>query len=481
MSLARHRTPYAGSWYPGERAELEALLGEMFAESEQRTGPALPPDPAAYVVPHAGLEYSGRVAAAVFRRLSGQPPDSVVLLGFSHRGGPFGLWAPEVAGYTTPLGNIAVDGERLEKLLESGAARRMDEAALCDHSVEIQLPLIQWACPDAVVLPLYVAGLGEDERRRNAEALASLAGPGVVFLASSDFTHFGAPFGYQPFPVNKLTRGRLHDLDADFIEAAGSIDPGFFLRYLSAQKATVCGREPMALLLEILRALEPARDFYQQTLDYMTSGELTGDYSHCVSYAALGYVSWESLQLGSEDAELLLDCARRTIGRYRETGRPDPAAPLRETPALKRPAAAFVSLHKNGELRGCVGRIAAEEPLGRTVPEMTLAAALEDSRFPPLGRDETGIEIEVSVLSPMRRLADPQRLRPGVDGGYLKLGDRSGLLLPQVARERDWNSARFLAALASKAHLSEKAYADPASRLYSFRAQVIREAPAAAA
>jgi uncharacterized protein (TIGR00296 family) len=104
---------------------------------------------------------------------------------------------------------------------------------------------------------------------------------------------------------------------------------------------------------------------------------------------------------------------------------------------------------------------------------MTLAAALEDSRFAPLRPEETGIEIEISVLSPMKRLAGAGGFRIGRDGAYLRAGGLSGLLLPQVAEGRDWTAKDFLGALARKARLSPDVYRDPQSRLYVFRAQII--------
>ncbi len=471
---AVHQTPYAGSWYPGGRRELEELLEDLFARSEERTGPAEDARATGFVVPHAGLIYSGQTAAAVYRRLARLRPETVVILGFAHRGAPPGVWLPEVESYGTPLGEVAVDGERIQRLAASGAFRRAPESRLCDHSIEIQLPLLQKACPGARVVPVYVAAVDGASRRQAADALAGLAGPGAVFLASSDFTHFGDSFGYKPFPVDSRTPMRLRLLDEEFIEAAGSVDPDFLIETLRSQSATVCGREPIALLLEMLRRLPEGDDYFQRTLDYMTSGDLTGDYSHCVTYAALGYYPWSALQLDEEDARLLLESALATLRHYQQTGEAKPVPPARMTPALRRGAGAFVTLHKNGALRGCVGRVTAAEPLGQVVPEMTLAAALEDTRFEPLSPEERGIELEISVLSPMKRLPDRSRFRVGIDGGYLKADGASGLLLPQVAEGRNWTAGEFLSALARKAGLSPSVYADPATRLYIFRAQIIQ-------
>jgi len=133
----------------------------------------------------------------------------------------------------------------------------------------------------------------------------------------------------------------------------------------------------------------------------------------------------------------------------------------------------FVTLHKNGELRGCLGRSAALESIESVVPEMTMAAALEDSRFDPVSPSETGLEVEVSILSPMKRIAGRGDFRVNEHGALLKAGGRQGLLLPQVATERGWSAERFFRALAEKAGVGAGVYSDPATRLYVFRAQVI--------
>ena len=470
---ACHSSPLSGSWYPGNAAELSDLLDNLMAKSADRTGPVLPGAPLGFVVPHAGLVYSGTVAAAAFRHLAARPPERVIILGFSHHGAPPGLWIPEVDCYATPLGETAVDQQAVQQLLASGKFRTLREDLLCDHSVEIQLPLLQKAAPEAKVVPIYVSSLSQADRSAAAPVLAELMRPGTVVLASSDFTHFGAAFRYLPFPVDDRTPHRLRALDEEFIEAAGSLDAELLLRTLHGEAATVCGKEPIALLLAAMEALPNGEDVFQWTLDYETSGDITGDYSHCVSYAALGYFPWDAVELGPEDQQLLLESARATLRHYQETGQAQPVPPPRHSEALMRKAGAFVTLEKNGQLRGCVGRISATDPLAEVVPEMTLAAALEDTRFDPVDPSERDIDVEVSVLSPMKRLADSSRFRVGRDGGYLKVDGLGGLLLPQVAEGRNWSSRDFLRALATKARVSSDVYQDPRARLYVFRAQVI--------
>ncbi len=473
MQSAAHASPYSGSWYPDHAPELRELLDELFVNSERQAGGCLIPDAAGFIVPHAGLVYSGTVAAAAYRHIEAEQPRRVILLGFPHRGAPAGAWVPEVQCYRTPLGDVAVDQDAVCALLTSGAFHSLPEARLCDHSVEIQLPLLQRAAPRATVVPVYVSQLGTSARMAAARCLAALAEPGTVLVASSDLTHYGRNFGYEPFPIDRGIAERLRDLDESVIEAAGSLSPELFLAALRRTSATVCGYEPVSLLLTTLGLLGDD-ELFQETLDYQTSGGITGDFHHSVSYGALGYFPHRAFELGDEECELLLQSARRTLEHYLKTGERKPIPPERALPALERRAGAFVTLHSGGDLRGCVGRRGSTEPLSETVPALTLAAALEDSRFRPVRRGEKGLELEISVLSPFKRIEGLDRFRVNEHGALLDYEGYQGLLLPQVATERNWSATQFLEALARKAGVTYSAYRQPSTKVYVFRAQIIR-------
>jgi AmmeMemoRadiSam system protein B/AmmeMemoRadiSam system protein A len=469
-----HASPYSGSWYPGEPAELKALLGELWDKSEERTGPCLLAGGCAFITPHAGLVYSGAVAAAVYRHVERERPQRVLLAGFSHRGSPPGIWIPKVDAYETPLGRVAVDRELVGALTAAEPFRKTAESKVCDHSIEIQLPLLQKAAPEARVVPLYVSHLEPEERQAAARKLAGCLTPGTVLIASSDLTHFGKAFHYEPFPVDSRVADKLRKLDYEVLEAAGSLREELFLETLRETGATVCGAGPIALLLATVRYLDRAGEIFQEVLDYQTSGEMTGDFHHSVSYGAAGFFPQAAFELNTQEQQAVLELARRTLAAYQKTGQGIvPSLPPTGLAGLARRAALFVTLHKNGELRGCLGRSAAFESIESVVPEMTMAAALEDSRFDPVSPSETGLEIEVSILSPMKRIAGRGDFRVNEHGALLKAGGRQGLLLPQVATERGWSAERFFRALAEKAGAGPGVYSDPATRIYVFRAQVI--------
>ena len=467
---ALHTTPFAGYWYPGSRGELEALIDRLFESSRQRTGCGTLPRPLGFVVPHAGLVYSGTVAASAYRHLEAEKPERVFILGFSHRGSRPGVLIPDVRAIGTPLGETPVDSEAVRELAFEEPFTMVAEDLVCDHSVEIQLPLLQRAAPGAPVVPLYVGHLDDEERRAAALSLARRMRPGDVLLASSDFTHYGRAFGYEPFAPDEDVCRNLSALDAGVIDAASSLDSGFFLDTLSGLDSTVCGYEPIALLLETLSALA-GEDVFQQTLDYQTSADLTGDFQNSVSYASLGYFREDSFCLAREDQESLIVSASATLRHLVETGERRPIPAEGKSASLMRQASVFVSLHEGSELFGCIGTPGGRLPLAESVPRMTLAAALDDPRFERRASIPEGLKVEISVLTPTRRIPDWRLFRLGRDGASLECEGRRAVLLPQVAGQDIDTEVRFLEALSRKAGLPAGAYGDAPARLSVFRAQ----------
>jgi AmmeMemoRadiSam system protein B/AmmeMemoRadiSam system protein A len=453
---------YSGSWYPGRVAELDVLLDGRFEESRQRR-PYLYPGGLGFVVPHAGPAYSGTVAAAVYRSLEDLNPERVVALAFPHQGGLDGVAAPDVDAISTPLGEAAIDPA-------FGGFPLVPDSRVSDHSFEIQLPFLQRAVPRALITPLYVGRLSAEGRAAAAERLAACRRPGVALVASSDFTHYGRSFGFTPFPPDRAAAGRLKELDYECMEAAGTLDSARFLETLDRNGATVCGSGPIALLMDTLRRLDGK--LYLDTLDYQTSGELTGDYRHSVSYAALGWFPRASFNLDESDRAALRESAEKTLDALRRTGRRQAIPATGGSPALQGRRGLFVSLHQGQELLGCIGNIAGRGPMAEEAAELTLAAALEDPRFRPAAEAAGPIHIEISALTPFRRIFDAAQCRAGTHGLFLKLGGRSGLLLPQVAAERGWQAEEFLEAVARKSGLGKHAWRDPKARLYVFEAEV---------
>jgi len=181
-----------------------------------------------------------------------------------------------------------------------------------------------------------------------------------------------------------------------------------------------------------------------------------------------------TLQVSHDDGLLLLETAREAIAA-RLAGRP-PRFPSSSSPTLSMPCGAFVTLKVRGDLRGCIGHIAACRPLVETVRETAVSSAFDDPRFPPLGLEEWPlVEIEISVLSPFELVHDPLCIAVGTHGIMVRSGHKSGLLLPQVATEQGWDREAFLAHACRKAGLPVDAWRWPQTRIEVFTASVFRE------
>ena len=145
---------------------------------------------------------------------------------------------------------------------------------------------------------------------------------------------------------------------------------------------------------------------------------------------------------------------------------------------LRRPGRAFVTLRHSGTLRGCIGHVAPDRPLAEVVWRVTMLAATEDPRFPPVAREELDeLRLEISVLSEPTRMgvAEAARIEPGRDGVMVRRGRRQGLLLPQVATEQRWDATALLVAVCRKAGLADDAWRRPDCELYVFQADVFGE------
>jgi len=470
-TILAHRSPLAGSWYPSDASELKQLLGATLQSSVDRTGSFVRQGGLAFLVPHAAPAYSGVVAASVYRHLQATGATRVVILGFSHRHPIQGIAVPQVDRIETPLGAIPIHRETADSLAASLPFHTVPEPAACDHSVEIQIPFLQTCLPAAALVPLYIGQLTGEQRTAAARALRGLIDGRTVLIASSDLTHYGRDFGYLPFQLDHSTPERLRALDSAALAAAGSLDPALFAGELSRSGATVCGAAPIRLLLETLGGL-PIETF-QETLDYDTSGALSHNYEHSVGYAAVGYFPPTAYQLDAPSQAALLNGARFTLDHYRHNAGLQ-FLPVPPDSPLHQRGRAFVSLSSRGTLRGCTGRFDDPLPLAECVPRLALAAAYDDRRFAPVSPDEE-LEIEIHVLTPPKRISNPDQFRIGEHGAYLRRGPHRGLLLPTVATTHHLSRPQFLQALAQKAGLPESVYASGDCELSVFRDQCFSE------
>jgi hypothetical protein len=274
----------AGSWYPASREALRREVSRLLREAAAIGTPGgwAGETPAALIAPHAGYIYSGTVAAAGFRLLEARPVALVLLLGPSHYEAFDGATLPASAAYRTPLGDVPIDAGVVERLARRPGIRITDRPFGTEHSLEAELPFLQEVlAPGWRLVPVLVgAGSTRAGLDQVAAALGDLLGPDTLVVVSSDFTHFGPRFGYVPFH-DDIPR-RIRELDLGALERILAGDRRGFESYVRDTGATICGRDPIAVLLRLLPEACPAA-----LVAYDTSGRMTSDWAHSVSYASV--------------------------------------------------------------------------------------------------------------------------------------------------------------------------------------------------
>lgn len=452
----------AGTWY---EADPTALLGEL--ESWLSAAPDEPHgEVMALILPHAGYRYSGPTAARGVALVRGKPYRRVVVLGPSHRFPLSNKVAlPRGSSFTTPLGDIPFDRDSFDALLAHDVFESLPAVHRGEHCIEIQLPMLQAALPAFELVPLVVGDVDEAAMEDIAHALLGIADEQTLVVVSSDFTHFGRRFGFEPFRTDVLAR--IEELDRGAFDTIARADVAAFAAYTRDTGATICGRRPIEILLRMLPAEVRVR-----LLAYETSGHLTQDVEHSVSYLAASFEgAWGCppagvLGLSEADGQVLLRLAREAIRFRLERGEvPTPEDLLTVVPpALRQHAGVFVTLRQGSALRGCIGHVRPEGALARAVVHSAIGAALHDRRFAPVERKELDeLTVSVSVLTPPRAVAGPEAVRVGQDGILLERGGRSAVFLPEVATDQGWDLETTLAHLGAKAGLPPDAWREGAS------------------
>ncbi|MBL7140309.1 MAG: AmmeMemoRadiSam system protein B [Planctomycetes bacterium] len=464
-----HPCAGAGRWFPGDAESLRKVVETHLAVEK----PPIAKAPLALIVPHAGYQFSGATAGKAYAALKGHAYDRVILLGLSHTQPLRGASVLRVAAYETPLGRIPVDVQAADALLACPVVTQQPACHKVEWSAENQLPFLQCAVGDFKMVELLVGDLTEAERATLAQAVRGLVNEKTLLVASSDFTHFGPNYGYMPFTED--VRRKLQVLNDMAVQRILQIDVRGWDKHLADTRDTICGRSGIGLLL---KTVEPFADVRASRVAYATSGDITSDWRNSVTYASI--VLWRAGDgLAEAEQQTLLRIARDAATRFLDGGgvlELDPAK-YDLTPALKAPGAAFVTLKNKGNLRGCIGHITAVAPLCESVVG-NACNACQDPRFrmEPITKAEAKeLTVEISVLSPMRRVSDVEAIVIGRDGLIMARGDRRGVFLPQVPVEQGWDRTEYLTHLCGKAGLPVGAWKDPETELYAFTAQVFHE------
>lgn len=458
----------AGAFYPLEAKELSDEIDSYFASAGEVSaeGKAI-----ALVVPHAGYVYSGPVAAYGYKALKGKTFDLVVILGVSHFYRFNGVSVYGSGSFKTPLGQLEVDSAAAERLIGSGSGLVIDQPLYFEqeHSIEVELPFLQKTLPgNFKILPLLAGSMDHEQCGRLADLLVELSKErNMLLIASSDLSHYKSY--EEALKYDRKTVDLLRSLDSDSL-----------WRESAYTGWNVCGIRPVMTTMLYAKKLGSNKG---AVLKYANSGDTAGGKDRVVGYvSAIFLKDQRSVEtrdgenmLTENEKKRLLEIARSTI-QANAGGQKIPVFDEKGA-GLNLKRGLFVTLRKNGELRGCIGTFTSEKPLYRTVQEMAVESSSHDFRFPPVSASETAdIKIEISILTEPQLIDDWKKIRLGIDGVIVRKGFSSGVFLPQVATETGWGLETFLGQLCyQKAGLPSDCYKEPGTKLYTFQAVIFSE------
>ncbi len=458
---------FAGQFYPRDPAELSRMIEAYLDLSRPAPSPG---EIFALIVPHAGYGFSGPTAAHAYKLIRGKPYRTVVVMGSGHQHGFRGIALFASGALRTPLGAVSVDADFAEKLLgKSDFIFERPGFFDKEHPLEVQVPFLQKSLADFRIVPVVMGECSYQQCMGFARLLVEAIGKrtDVLLVASTDMCH------RHDFET-------VERVDRETVRTLQLMDPEQLYARLADGTAELCGGSPVVTAMIAAKSLGHG---LIQVLDYTNSARVTASKEKGVW--TVGYVSCAidnpatqegvTVMLNPTQKKRLLEIARASIETYLKTSKKLEVTETDEV--LNSSMGAFVTLHEHGRLRGCIGNLVGSQPLYLTVRDMAIEAATGDPRFAPVREKEMAdIHIEISALSPLKRVRSADEIELGTHGVIVRRGGYSGVYLPQVATETGWSKEEFLSSLcAHKAGLAADAWKDPRTELLVFTAEVFAE------
>ena len=458
----------AGEFYPEDKIQLSALIDNFL---EKASLPEVKGEVIALIVPHAGYQFSGEVAAHAFKTLEGEQVDTVIIVGNSHHERFDGVSVFPKGVYKIPLGEVEIDSDLAQRIIqESDRIFFRESAHQLEHSIEVEIPFLQKTLKHFKIVPILFGNSQKDDWKILGDAiLKHIKGKNVILIASSDLSH------YPPYEVAKYADKKTIDaiLTGDIEHFEKTIQE---LQQENLPNAVTfaCGSDAIKTVMYVARQLGASEI---KLLKYANSGDSTGDKNRVVGYSAIGFFAERRDHLlNKKEQERLLQIARESVETYIKEGKIPEFS--EDNPMLNQKLGAFVTIKKYGKLRGCIGEFSpTKEPLYKVVSKMAIAAATKDIRFSPVKEEELDeLEYEVSVLSEPQKIDNWRKIELGKHGVIIRQSLNQGVFLPQVADETGWSLEKFLSELCfQKAGLPPDCYKDKNTEIYTFTAKVFSE------
>jgi AmmeMemoRadiSam system protein B/AmmeMemoRadiSam system protein A len=471
------RPAVAGAFYPLDKQRLKEKI-RGFLDSAEKIN--IDGTVIAIVVPHAGYDYSGEVAAYSYKQLEGRMINTAVIICNSHTGYFSGIAIDAADAWQTPLGLVNIDNDLADRLVNAHEEIKYNsELHRRDHTIEVQVPFLQALLKENFkIVPILFGNTYDDTYKELAQLLSENLGKDDIVIVSTDMSHYP---GYED--ANMIDRETLQIIKERDIPRLEDHIRKVKGQDIKGEETLCCGIDGVKTIMELSKILDGVRI---EVLHYANSGDVDiGDKARVVGYGSIiiyipgdpeekGEKIMEGGYLNKEEKKKLIEIARASIVEA-VTGKKG-FGPNSTEERLKENCGAFVTIKKHGELRGCIGYIMAKKPLHETVKDVARSAAINDFRFSPVSEEELDkITLEISVLTPLRRVKTIDEITVGRHGLYMKRGLNSGLLLPQVATEYGWDKETFLEHTAMKAGLAAGAWKDKSTEIYLFSAEVVTE------
>ncbi len=458
----------AGAFYSQDKSELIKSI-DLYLDNAEKVD--LKGRLLAIIVPHAGYVYSGQVAAYGFKELQGLNFKKIIIISPSHYVGFNGISVYNKGSFETPLGLVSIDEALADRLIQKNERFIFyPESHEKEHAIEVELPFLQriYKRRDFKIVPVTMGNPIFEDIKILSNALYDVMDKDTLLIVSADLSHYHA--------YDKAVQ-----LDTSGISAIEKLDAEWLLEQLRSGDTEIDA--PIAVLSTIMLAnMHGAK---AKILKYANSGDVTGDKSRVVGYSSIAIYIPDELEkkgemimkdeyLNKAEKKKLMSIAKVSVLEA-VTGERQADVQVSEA-RLKENCGAFVTIKKHGQLRGCIGYIQAVKPLYETVKDVAKSAAINDYRFSPVSKGELGdIELEISVLTPLKRISDIKEIEVGKHGLVMKRGFNSGLLLPQVPTEYGWDRETFLEHTCLKAGLSKDSWKDESTEIYIFSAEVFSE------
>ncbi|MFQ6083888.1 MAG: AmmeMemoRadiSam system protein B [Candidatus Aminicenantia bacterium] len=460
FSLAQKvRKPvWSGQFYPGEKKILSQMIDEFL---EQAQVPEIKGEIKALIVPHAGYIYSGKIAAHSYRLVKGKNYETVIIIGPSHHYGFNGYSIYPSGYYQTPLGLVKIDEILAQEIIKNSPFKYIPKAHNKEHSIEVQIPFIQKVLSKAKIVPIVMGYQTKKTITTLAQVLAeTIKGKNVLLVASNDMSHY-------------FSKRKANKIDKNTISLIKAFNTKKLITKIERRENIMCGGGPVVSAMLTAHSLGETE---VEILKYGDSSETGGPKDRVVGYLSAAIflpLKEETFTLSQEEKKELLKIARQTIEKF-ILEKEIPQFKINHKNLLEK-RAAFVTIKERGMLRGCIGFTEPILPLYQTVIQSAILAATRDLRFPPLSSEEINhIELEISVLTPLKKITNPNQIIVGKHGLVVSKQGKKGLLLPQVPVENNWGRNEFLNQICFKAGLPRNCWRENAL-LYTFEAIVFDE------